>query len=160
MTPLQQTLTAFAQTKMEHWGLTAKGWVFGWNTRRQALGVCRMHRKRIELSSFLIEALGEEEGKDVVLHEIAHALDFETRGRSAHDRIWRIWAMRVGAKPERCHEASPEVEAVAVTKSKYTLRCPNGHEFASHRRVKRLGSCGTCCPRFNPAFRLEQIQNY
>jgi hypothetical protein len=42
--------------------------------------------------------------EDVARHEIAHALDFESRGRSAHDAQWKRWAVACGADPSATYE--------------------------------------------------------
>lgn len=160
MTP-QQEIQQFAASKMSEWGLTLKGWTFGWNTRRSSFGLCRLRHKRIELSSFLFSTISRVEQEDTVLHEIAHALDFEQRGRSAHDRIWKMWACRVGAKPERCKSMDAAEEARKAIKCKYTLRCPNGHEFHRHRFLRREVSCPTCNPnRYDERYKLTAQQNY
>lgn len=163
-------IETFARQKMAEWGLIEKGWVFNWHSRRTQYGTCRVQRKRGEstfyrkgifLSSFLIPTLCREEQEDVVLHEIAHAMDFETRGRSCHDNVWKAWAIRVGAKPERCKGSSDTEERRKSMKCKYTLRCPNGHEFHRHRFTLGTASCPICDPKaYNDKFRLEVTRNY
>lgn len=157
----QQEIQEFAARKMSEWGLIDKSWTFGWNTRRSSFGVCRLRKRRIEISSFLFSTISKEEQEDTVLHEIAHALDFESRGRSCHDLIWKMWARKVGAKPERCKSMDEAEEARKSLKCKYTLRCPNGHEFHRHRYLRRELSCPTCNPlRYDERYKLVATQNY
>lgn len=40
---------------------------------------------------------------DTVRHEAAHILDYMHRGDSGHDSVWKSWAVKVGAKPNRTH---------------------------------------------------------
>ena len=168
MNPELLNIQAFARNKMNEWGLIEKGWSFAWNTRLSSFGRCRFRRmaisgtvllKQIELSSVSMMALSRAEQEDTVLHEIAHALDFETRGTSDHGLIWKQWAIKVGARPERCKEISNEGRT-NLPPSKYILRCPNGHEFARHRRLKHEASCPKCSPRYDERFKLKVIQNY
>ncbi len=173
MSPIEQ----FAEQKMAEWGLTEKGWAFTWNNSRRAIGSCKFQRlrhdsifihsrpvklvKEIRLSRFMLGVISEDEQRDTVLHEIAHALDFEQRGTSAHDDTWKWWAVKVGAKPEPCKRMDANERAAIIKRSKYTLRCPNGHERAAHRVRKHPTSCGECCPnRFNEAYVFQVIQNY
>ena len=152
-------IEAFAQYKMSQWGLLQKGWKFGWHTKRAAFGSCNKTSKTIFLSSFRFNDLPRAEQEDTVLHEIAHALDFETRGTSDHSRIWKMWASRVGARPERCK--SVDESSQTMSRSKYTLRCPNGHQFSRHRLLRRDASCPDCNPhRFDERFKLVSVQNY
>lgn len=158
----KNAIEQYVKQKFNEWGLTEKGWTFEWDRCRTSFGKCRIKTKRITLSSVLIPKVGELAWKDTVLHEIAHALDFHQRGTSDHGRAWKLWAMRVGANPIRCSKGiSQEGRTELARQSKYTLRCPNGHVFPSHRQLKRRMSCGVCCQgSFNENFVLTQTQNY
>lgn len=158
MTP-QQEIEAYAIQKLKDWALDTKGWTFGWNTRRRSFGLCSVSHKMIYLSSFLFPTVEEDDHKDTVLHEIAHALDLEERGYSNHDRHWKRKAIMVGARPKRCGTVKDKSHIMA--QAKYILVCPNGHENYAHRRPKVRRSCGKCCPgRFNEAFLLDVVQQY
>ena len=81
--------------------------------------------------------------EDVARHEIAHALDYETRGRSAHDRTWKAWARRCGADPTRCYEG----ELADDPTSPYVGRCPApgcGHVRPFYRAVTSSYFCPRC----------------
>lgn len=150
----QETET-FTLNLMDQWGLTDKHWKFQWNSRKKAFGICNFKEKTIELSSYLWPAISEEEQKDTVKHELAHALDFLQRGYSDHGRQWKIWAMRLGAKPMACAKIAISIEEVQP--SKYISICPNGHSFPSHRLRKRRTSCIQCNPhQFDERFVLVQ----
>jgi predicted SprT family Zn-dependent metalloprotease len=158
MNPHMQELEAYAQQKLEQWALTDKGWKFAWNSRRTSFGLCSPRRKTIFLSTFLLSTVPLDEHKDTVLHEIAHALDFEERGFSNHDRYWKRKAIEVGAAPVACR--SVQDNTTILQQSKYTLVCPNGHEYPKHRMLKHKRSCPKCCPVYNENFLLRVIQNY
>ncbi len=154
----QETET-FTLNLMDQWGLTDRHWKFGWNNRKSALGLCRMRDRIIELSTYFWPAISEEQQKDTIRHEIAHALDFEQRGYSDHGPKWKLLAMRVGAKPVAC--VTLNIEEKDVQPSKYILICPNGHRFPSHRLQKRRSSCPSCSTSryFDARFVLAQQPN-
>src|SRR3979411_379819 len=77
---LMSRRNAWAQAEalalMGRWGLS--NWQFGFNRRKRAFGLCRFPHGvspgRIELSVYAIECNSEDELRDTILHEIAHAL--------------------------------------------------------------------------------------
>lgn len=91
--------------------------------------------KKITLSVHYVDLLPEDEIRDVILHEIAHALSPASEG---HGLIWKRNAIRVGAKPQRCAVPS------AKPKGAVTGKCPQGHEVEAHRLPQRVKFCGKC----------------
>ena len=143
------------------------GWRFEFGTKRRALGTCKMSSKIIVLSKWMIE--NSENGmatwNNTILHEIAHAIDFEIRGTSKHDWQWRSIALAIGCNGERCSSVTHKENV----KSKYTIKCNScGYERVGHKRSKRVEqgrlSCGKCYKTnggvFSEAIVLQQIQNY
>jgi hypothetical protein len=59
------------------------GWRFVFHTKKTALGTCSKSRKTVALSSWIIENSENplSTWKNTILHEIAHAIDFEVRGK-------------------------------------------------------------------------------
>ncbi|MDG1950060.1 MAG: SprT-like domain-containing protein [bacterium] len=161
----KNTLEWLANTLLEEWGLTEKGWRFVWGNRKRSFGVCRSRAKTIELSLYLLPTINDDSAEDTIRHEIAHALDFDDRGRSDHSYKWKAWAIKVGADPTSCkRHDNPEVLEQLAKESRYTLYCPDGHTFPSHkkqkvnRRTKRC--CSTCHGEGKGLVVLEQRQNY
>jgi predicted SprT family Zn-dependent metalloprotease len=82
----------------------------------------------------------EEQLKDTLLHEIAHACDHLSRRpsgayRCAHGESWRLWASALGAAPQRCGQ-SDQLNALYRQRLKLVGVCQNcGTKF---RRVRRL----------------------
>lgn len=77
---------------------------FGFNNTRTELGHCAYEYHngvripvRIELSAWLTKHMTPEEIRDTVLHEIAHALCPD----KGHGPLWKAYARRIGANPER-----------------------------------------------------------
>jgi hypothetical protein len=109
----------FALQKMEEWGLIEEGWSFVWDTRAvRRYGQCRYRQREIGVTKVLANLNTIEETKDVVLHEIAHALTGPGHG---HDWLWKQKCVLVGARPERCYTSELHGGNVKTTKGKYKL---------------------------------------
>ena len=109
----------FALQKMEEWGLIEEGWSFVWDTRAvRRYGQCRYRQREIGVTKVLANLNTIEESKDVVLHEIAHALTGPGHG---HDWAWKQKCVLVGARPERCYTSEHNGGSVKTTKGKYKL---------------------------------------
>ncbi|HEX8386316.1 MAG TPA: SprT-like domain-containing protein, partial [Rubricoccaceae bacterium] len=126
--------------------LSDLGWTFRFDRARHRLGLCTWARggrpvKTVSLSRPLALALGWGVMEDVVRHEAAHAVDYETRGRSAHDAVWKALARRCGADPTATYEG-PLADDGA---SKYVGSCPTcGFSRAFYRAPTRAYVCPTC----------------
>lgn len=165
-----------ANELIEEWMLDGLGWSFRWNTRMvKSVGLCRFrgkrHSKTIELSHKIFvdygidgETVTEEFAIDTILHEIAHALDYEARGKSAHDYEWKEWAKQVGADPTRTCDLPKEV---ALIVSKWHGICPEcGFKTYWNRKPRKTYACTDCCNRYaggqfheDYAFRLTKNDN-
>ena len=137
----------------EHLGrpLQDLGWSFRFDGARRRLGLCLWQKdgrsvRTISLSRHLAAREGWALMEDVARHEIAHALDYETRGRSAHDRIWKAWARRCGADPTRCYEG----ELADDPTSPYVGHCP-AHGCGYARPFYRAVTSAYFCPRCEEA---------
>ena len=75
------------------------GWTVVADRAKTRAGVCRFGKRQIGLSRPLTELHSEEEVRDTILHEIAHALVGPEHG---HDRVWRAKAREIGSSGERC----------------------------------------------------------
>lgn len=117
------------------------GWRVGFDTAKRRAGVCDYRRRRISLSAPLTRLHAEEEVRDTVLHEIAHALAGHAAG---HGPLWQATARRIGCTATRCVPGdAPRVpgEWVGV--------CPAGHVVERYRRPERVLACQQCSPRFS-----------
>lgn len=129
-------------------------WCFRFNHARRRMGVCYYPAKRvqiwpprilsrpgrIELSIHLVERNGDDEIRDTILHEIAHALAGQ---RAGHGPRWRQIAQAIGARPERCSLTAD------MPKGRWLAVCPNcKREHYRHRRPRSLGGyhCKACGP--------------
>jgi hypothetical protein len=117
---------------MYEWGLLPD-WGFRFNNRVSSSGLRvyphRGRRGRIELSQPFCERNTAEEVRDTVLHEIAHALAGPGTG---HGPVWKVWCLKVGAKPQRCGEAD-------MPSGRWRATCPSClRVFHRHRKPSRL----------------------
>lgn len=92
---------------MRYHQLTAQGWRFRFDHARRRMGLCSYRKRIISLSKPLTLLNSEDQILDTILHEIAHALTPKDHG---HGNEWKIMARSLGAKPERCTQASEIVQ--------------------------------------------------
>ena len=130
----------FAIMELKKWGLTGShnnDWCFVWDTKAvRRYGQCRYHKQEISVSKQLANLNSIEESKDVVLHEIAHALTGIGHG---HDAVWKRMCVKVGARPERCYTPESKGGNVKTVQGKYNvINKDTGQVYYSyHRRPKR-----------------------
>lgn len=125
--------------------LRDRGWKFkGFDRATKRGGICYGgHQKMIGLSTLLTESRSEEEVKNTILHECAHAIDYTTRGTSDHSSIWKSIAQKIGCNGERCFHLDEETK---LTVYKYIAVCPVHGVIGGWSRKPKAGarSCKTC----------------
>ncbi len=117
------------------------GWRVELDMAKRRAGVCRFADKVIGLSAPITRVHTEEEVRDTVLHEIAHALVGPAHG---HDAVWRRTAVAIGCSGKRC--VSTESERVPGA---WVGVCAAGHTRDRHKRPERVLSCSQCRPTFS-----------
>jgi len=121
-----------AQDKLKEYGLWRLGWRFKFSNGVKRLGHCDYIKQEIAFSGQYMK-LKDDEILDVILHEIAHALDFVRYGNWGHGKSWKKICVEIGADPSRlAHDTS------YVVPSKYTSYCEKcgKNTGQSHRRGK------------------------
>jgi len=132
-----------ARQLMDQHGVTADGWVFAWSNGKRQLGCAQVRRRRdprtrkivetksIKLSRHLVRLNDEDEVRDTILHEIAHAIAGIEHG---HDATWKAVCRRIGARPQRLAG-----EEVNVVEARYTLMCGTCDKALGkrHRRIRK-----------------------
>ena len=160
------TIDIFRNQEAKLINLLDLGWCFEFNGRKRAAGLCSKTKKTIFISTWLLEQNLDRALKfeDTIRHEIAHAIDFEIRGKSDHGQVWKAIARKVLCNAERCYSIK-EIETKVETK--YKLVCPKedcNFERASHKKrpekAKSHPCCTDCYNKGRGYVRLQQVQNY
>lgn len=129
-----------ARAEMTRAGLGPE-WSLAWDHARRRAGRCVFATKTISLSKPLMKLYDEAAVREVVAHEIAHALVGPGHN---HDAAWRAAARRLGSTGRSSLPAtlpSPPPTWVGT--------CPNGHTVGRYRTPTRTQSCSRCCRRFD-----------
>lgn len=121
--------------------LDATIWSFEFDRAKMRAGLCDFRTHRISLSRFLAERYSDDEVRQVLLHEIAHAL---AGPRAGHSSTWKKIARAIGYDGSRTHAGSAAADLAPLIGL-----CPAGHEFYRFRRSSRPLSCGRCARGFS-----------
>lgn len=138
---------------MDHHGL--RDWKFCWSQARKQFGSCWAPGKVIRLSAPLSLLNDEPKVRDVVLHEIAHALV----PHDGHGFRWRAKCREIGARPERCYS----VKDVVQPPMPYEATCHGCNRVYGRARVVPSGqrACAGCCKAKNGGrFTVEYELHY
>lgn len=130
---------AMAEYLLEAHGLD--GWEVAYDNAKRRAGICRFSDRVVGLSAPLTAMHSEEEVRDTILHEIAHAL---VGPRHGHDAVWRAKARSIGCSGERCMSADAPAPPAA-----WLGTCAAGHSIERHRRPERVLTCGVCSRHFD-----------
>lgn len=120
-------------------------WALTFDHARRRAGMTDYRRRTISFSKPLMLIYPEQTVRDVILHEIAHAL---VGPQHAHDAQWKRVAARIGATARASLRDTPQPEAPWVGV------CPRGHRTTRYRRPTRPISCAQCARRFDPRFQF------
>ena len=113
------------------------GWEFGFDHAKRRLGACWPQRKRITLSRHFVELNDESIVRDVILHEIAHAL---TPG-DGHGAKFKRKATELGCSPAACIPGS----AFNAAPPRFILECPHcGRTWPRYRKPSARLACRSC----------------
>ncbi len=97
-------------------------WKLKWTNGYHTLGSCSYRSKTINLSKRFVEMNTPEEISSVILHEIAHAIQFERSGKSDHRKKWKRICKKVGAEPKRLNTTAtiiPKSKAIKINLWEY-----------------------------------------
>lgn len=112
-------------------------WVFEWDQAIRRFGATHFRDKRITLSERLTFLNSEDQVRDTILHEIAHALAGPNEG---HGKVWKVLAKSIGCSGERCYSSADVVKP----RPKFVGTCKCSTRFRLvNRRTKGL-YCMVC----------------
>lgn len=143
MTQQMANLQFLALDLMTYHGLIQQGWKFSWSKRKRVAGLCSYNTRTLEFSTVISLAGSQEDFKDTVLHEIAHALVGSGEG---HGPIWKAKAISIGCSGSRTSDVTLPIEH-----SNWSGVCALGHRVGVSRKPKYIDmensyTCGKCAP--------------
>ncbi len=111
-----------------------KKWRFKFDHSTRRAGCCNYRAKTLSISFDLARNASDEDIRDTILHEIAHAL---VGKKHNHDGIWKAKAREIGCSGERYHQ-------LVFSPPRYHVTCENYcWTHTAERRNHRL-VCRTC----------------
>lgn len=126
-----------ARDLMDDYGLGA--WSFAFDNARRRCGNCNFSKWTITLSRHYVRMNDAPEVEDTIRHEIAHAI---AGFKAGHGPEWKAVALSIGARPQRCADASVEMPTAP-----WKLVCASGHVLGTrHRRSRSMAHylCHLC----------------
>lgn len=109
-------------------------WEFKFDQSTRRAGCCTYHDKCISISFDLARNASDEDIRDTLLHEIAHALVGKKHG---HNVVWKEKAREIGCSGDRCHR-------LEFAPPRYTVTCETRCWTHSAERRNRRLICRTC----------------
>jgi predicted SprT family Zn-dependent metalloprotease len=120
-----------------------RAWTFAFDSAKRRAGACHYSSRRITVSRYLAAKMDETELRQVLLHEIAHALAGHA---AAHGPQWRAVAKGLGYTGKRLHDGP-----IADERAPWIGTCVAGHVHYRFRRPTSPLSCGLCARGFSRA---------
>lgn len=118
-------------------------WKFKFDNAKMRFGLCDEHTKTISLSEHLVLINDEDVVKNVILHEITHAL---VGCRHNHNYIFQKMAVDIGCEYSSRYCA----EGIIRVHKNIVANCPKcGNEVRKYRMPSRQKSCGKCSDKFD-----------
>lgn len=130
--------------------LDLQKWSFGFDSGKRRAGLCDHTNKRISLSKYMSTLHSVDQSRQVMFHEIAHALAGVKHG---HDAQWLRIATDLGYRNERI-----SAKRVDEEHAKWLGTCANGHEYFRYRKPTRQSSCAKCSKKFDPAYLIKWVE--
>lgn len=125
-------------------------WSFSFDRARTRAGLCNYRAKQISLSRHYVLLSSMEDARQVLLHEIAHALVGKQHG---HGPVWRAKASSLGYLHQKI-----DGRRLAEQVAPWLGTCPGGHQHFRYRRPARITSCLQCSPRYSLRYRIDWQQ--
>lgn len=132
------TVNSVAISLMKRHGIWEQGWRFQFDNAARRFGCCMYGNKLISLSRKLCILNDEDAVKDVILHEIAHAI---AGYKAGHGMAWKRACIQIGAKPERCYS-----DEISTPQLKYQATCSAcGKKHQKARLVNKTAKRSCMC---------------
>lgn len=112
-------------------------WVFQYDRAKRRAGCCKHAQQVITLSDHFVAHNNDEEIRDTILHEIAHAIAGYAAG---HGPAWKAVCRRIGANPTRCYDSTK----VKMPKGRLRAVCKGCQKVFHRHRKPRAGTYRYC----------------
>jgi len=119
----------------------------GYDVRKGKLKISGVWFDKFGMDRLIEEGVAEDFGKDTVLHELAHCLDYAERGTSDHSRKWKDTARRVGADPTRTCSLPDNLKKLIADWKRVCENCDYVQYYYKKPTAKR--ACKKCCDKHN-----------
>lgn len=127
-----EAIVRLAQRLIQQHHLEQWSFQFDHGTRRA--GCCHYDQQVISMSYEFARHASEEDIRETILHEIAHALAGKSHN---HDAMWRAKAREIGCSGNRCHD-------IQFMLPRYIVTCENHCWVATAERRQRNRVCKHC----------------
>jgi RimJ/RimL family protein N-acetyltransferase len=117
-------------------------WSFTFDSGKRRACLCDHTNRRISLSKHLVQLLSIEQSRQVLWHEIGHALVGANHG---HDKTWLAAATKLGYKNEKFSGRT-----IDENQATWLGMCPNGHKYYRYKKPTGVASCSLCNRGFSP----------
>lgn len=134
MDPFASTYVLGMNLLAEH-GLLPE-WGLSFDRAKTRAGLTNYQTKTITLSEYMIETASEQDVRNVLLHEIAHAL---VGSRHGHDDVWRAKALEIGCDGCTYHGLGHFAEPL------WSLECPCGASNMTRHVLRRESMATYAC---------------
>lgn len=131
----QEMLSKTYQMMRKH-GLNS--WTFKEGTGKKRMGSASWPNRVLRISKYVLNSGDEEIFTEVLLHEIAHAIEFENFGFNGggHGPRWRQTFIELGGTGDRLFPERFYKKLKIV--SKYTLSCPKCKRTSKRDKVPNI----------------------
>lgn len=154
----KEAIEVLARDLMREHGLFEQGWTFGFDRAVRRAGCCHWSERRITISPKVTAEWTEAGVRDMVLHEIAHAICGHAAG---HGFKWQRMHKSLGGNGKRLYSgyaSDTSTTGVTALKHKWVGTCPAcGNTHLTHKRLTK--SCGECDPKYNERYRIVYTPN-
>jgi RimJ/RimL family protein N-acetyltransferase len=121
--------------------LATTKWTFVFDSGKRRAGLCDHTNRRISLSKHLVQLHSIEQSRQVLWHEIGHALVGANHG---HDKTWLAAATELGYKNEKFSGRT-----IDENQATWLGMCPNGHKYYRYKKPTGVASCSQCHKGFS-----------
>jgi len=115
-------------------------WILTFNNRKRSFGVCDYTNREIQISKFLLPDMTEDNVRETLMHEIAHAY----RPRCGHNSKWRAFYVGIGGNGNRLSPANEAQIQKLKSTARYAVINTKTNEIIKHYHRKPTRDFSNC----------------